>query len=174
MRGSLMKMNEQELIQLLNAHEWTDIEFKEAKEAVPKSTYETVSAFANTAGGHLVFGIKKDGQSFEVIGVQNVDKVQNDFLTTLRQKEKISLILNVTEQLHTLNDKDLLIIHIPEAAKTDKPVFINGDIRRSFLRKGACDVRCSPEELQRLLSDASEERYDGRILDYDMNKCFVD
>ncbi|KPA15184.1 transcriptional regulator with HTH domain protein [Candidatus Magnetomorum sp. HK-1] len=71
-----MKMNEQELVQLLNAHEWTDIEFKEAKEAVPKSTYETVSAFANTAGGYyLVFGIKKDGQSFEVIGVLDVDKL---------------------------------------------------------------------------------------------------
>ena len=109
------------------------------------------------------------------LDVQDVDEVQNDFLTTtLRQKDKISLILNVTEQLHTLNDKDLLIFHIPEAAKTDKPVFINGDIRRSFLRKGACDVRCYPEELQRLLSDASEERYDGRILDYDLSKCFVD
>jgi predicted HTH transcriptional regulator len=106
--------------------------------------------------------------------VLDVDKVQNDFLNTLRQKEKISLIMNVNEQLHTLDNKDLLIFHVPEAAKTDKPVFLNGDIRRSFLRKGACDVRCSPEELQRLLSDASEKRYDGRILDYDLNECFVD
>jgi len=50
-------MNQDELIKLLSAHEWNDVEFKEAQQAVPKNAYETVSAFANTAGGHLVFGV---------------------------------------------------------------------------------------------------------------------
>ena len=170
----LKKIKELTIDQLLNAHEWTDIEFKEAQNAVPKSAYETISAFANTAGGYLVFGVKKDGQSFEVVGVKDVDKIQNDFVNTLRQKEKFSLILDVTAQLQRFEDKDVLIFIVPEASKTDKPVYINGDIRRSFLRKGACDVRCSPEELQRLLNDASEIRYDTRILDYNLNECFVD
>ena len=75
-----MNLNEQELLKLLSAHEWNDIEFKEARSAVPKSAYESVSAFANTAGGHLVFGVKKEGTDFEVVGVLDVDKVQNDFL----------------------------------------------------------------------------------------------
>ena len=44
-------MNQDDFIQLLNAHEWNDVEFKEAKHDVPKNAYETVSAFANTAGG---------------------------------------------------------------------------------------------------------------------------
>lgn len=92
-------MTEKEIIELLKQHEWKDVEFKEAKTAVPKSAYESVSAFANTEGGHLVFGVKKDGSDFEVVGVIDVDKVQNDFLTTLRQKEKISSIIEVKEGL---------------------------------------------------------------------------
>ena len=47
-------MTQEELIELLNAHEWRDVEFKEAQRDVPRNAYETVSAFANTDGGHLV------------------------------------------------------------------------------------------------------------------------
>jgi len=159
-----MNLNEQGLLKLLSAHEWNDIEFKEARTAVPKSAYESVSAFANTSGGHLVFGVKKEGTDFEVVGVLDVDKVQNDFLTTLRQKEKLSLIVDVKEHLHSVDKKDLLVFYVPEVSHAEKPVYLNKDIRRSFLRKGACDVRCSHDEMQRLLRDAASERYDSEAL----------
>jgi predicted HTH transcriptional regulator len=93
-------MTQDELIELLNAHEWRNIEFKEAQRDVPRNAYETVSAFANTEGGHLVFGVRKNGQDFEIVGVLDVDKVQSDFLTTLRQRDKLSVIVNVREELH--------------------------------------------------------------------------
>lgn len=157
-------MNQDDLIKLLSAHEWTEVEFKEAQQAVPKNAYETVSAFANTSGGHLVFGIKKHGASFEVVGVLDVDKVQNEFISTLRQKEKISLIINVKESLHHIDGNDLLIFYIPEATRTEKPVYLNGDIRRAFIRKGGADVKCSESELMRLLRDADHERYDNAPL----------
>ena len=165
-------MNTQEILQLLNRHEWKDVEFKEAKRAVPNSAFESVSAFANTEGGHLVFGVRKDGSDFEVIGVINVDKVQNDFLTGLRSKDKISSIIQLEEHLETVFEKDILIFYIPEASRSEKPVFLDGNIKRSFLRKGACDVKCSPEELKRLLNDSFGERYDGTALDYDLTRCF--
>ena len=165
-------MTEPELLKLLKQHEWKNIEFKEAKTAVPKSAYESVSSFANTKGGSLVFGVKKDGPDFEVVGVMNVDKVQNDFLTALRQKEKFSSIIEVQDELHSVEGKDLLIFYVPEVNRTNKPIFLNGDIKRSFLRKGACDVKCSEEELKRLLNDASKERYDSTTVDYDISKCF--
>jgi ATP-dependent DNA helicase RecG len=76
-------MNVSELKKLLNAGEWKDIEFKEARTDVPKSAFETVSAFANTRGGRLVFGVAQRGQVYEVTGVENPEKVQNDFLSVL-------------------------------------------------------------------------------------------
>lgn len=165
-------MNQDELIKLLSAHEWNDVEFKEAQQAVPKNAYETVSAFANTAGGHLVFGVRKDGTRFEVVGVLDVDKVQNEFVSTLRQQEKISLIINVEEHLHNIDGNDLLIFYVPEATRADKPVYLNKDIRKAFIRKGGADVRCSPEEIQRLINDASADRYDGHTIEFDLQSCF--
>lgn len=165
-------MNQDELLELLNAHEWRDVEFKEAKREVPRNAYETVSAFANTAGGHLVFGVRKNGQDFEVVGVLDVDKVQNDFLTTLRQREKLSVIVNVREELHKHGESDLLIFYVPEVHRSEKPVFLNGDIRRSYVRNGGCDVRCSDNERNRFLLDAAAERYDSQPTDFDLNTAF--
>jgi ATP-dependent DNA helicase RecG len=165
-------MDQDELLEILRAHEWRNIEFKEAQIDVPRSAYETVSAFANTDGGHLVFGVRKNGKDFEVVGVLNVDKVQNDFLTTLRQRDKISVTINVREELHTHDGSDLIIFYVPEVHRSEKPVFLNGDIRRSFIRKGGCDIRCSDDERNRFLMDAAAERYDGHPIDLDMATAF--
>lgn len=44
-------MTKEELRQRLNDIEWNDFEVKEASGGLPKSMWETVSAFSNTAGG---------------------------------------------------------------------------------------------------------------------------
>jgi ATP-dependent DNA helicase RecG len=49
-------MTKQELINKLQDIEWEDFEVKQARNEVPKNTWETVSAFSNTAGGWIVFG----------------------------------------------------------------------------------------------------------------------
>ena len=162
-------MTQDELIELLNAHEWRDVEFKEAQRAVPRNAYETVSAFANTEGGHLVFGVKKSGQDMEVVGVLEVDKVQSEFLTALRQPDKISVVVDVREELHKYDDSDLLVFYVPEVHRSDKPVFLNGDIRRSFVRSGGSDIRCSDNERNRFLMDAAAERYDGQSVELNLS-----
>ena len=162
-------MTQNELMELLKAHEWRDVEFKEAQREVPRNAYETVSAFANTEGGHLVFGVRKNGQDFEVVGVLDIDKVQGDFLTALRQPDKISVVADVREELHKYDDSDLLIFYVPEVHRSEKPVFLNGDIRRSFVRSGGSDVRCSDNELHRFLMDAATERYDGQSVDFNLD-----
>ena len=159
-------MTQDELIELLNAHEWRDVEFKEAQRAVPRNAYETVSAFANTEGGHLVFGVKKSGRDMEVVGVLDIDKVQNEFLTTLRQPDKISMVVDVREGLYKYDDSDLLIFYVPEVHRSHKPVFLNGDIRRSFVRIGGSNIRCSDNERNRFLMDAAAVRYDGQSVDF--------
>ena len=157
-------MERDELIERLGKYEWSDIEFKEATRAVPKSSYETVSAFANTTGGWLVFGVRDSGGTFEVVGVIEVDKVQNEFLSTLRSGQKISREIGVTEQMIDTDGKTLLVFHIPESSRRDKPVYLDGDIRRSFVRRGGGDQRCTPAEIEALLRDASTIRFDGEVL----------
>ena len=165
-------MTQDELTAMLRAHEWRDIEFKEARTGVPSGAYETVSAFANTEGGYIVFGVRKSGRGMEIVGVSSVDRVQNEFLTTVRQSGKISVAVDVREELHKYNGADLLVFHVPEVHRSQKPVFLNGDIRRAFVRSGGSNVRCSDSERDRFLMDAASERYDGQPVDLDARKAF--
>jgi len=165
-------MERDEFIKHLHGYEWNDFEFKEARRAVPKSAYETVSAFANTKGGHLVFGVRQDGDEIDVIGVLAIDKVQGDFLSTLRQRDKISAVLDVREEPHREGDADLLVFFVPEADRSEKPVYLDGNINRSFVRKGGSDVRCSASERDRFLIDAAPERFDGRVVERDPDTAF--
>ena len=167
-------MEKAELIERLKGHEWTDVEFKKAQRGVPESAYETVSAFSNTEGGWLVFGVRDRGGSFEIVGVLDVDKVQNDFLSALRTSQKLNRVVAAKERLIDADGKALLVFHIPEARRQDKPVYLGGDIRKSFIRRGAGDERCTPAEIERFLRDATDERYDAATVDLDPGRCFDD
>jgi ATP-dependent DNA helicase RecG len=63
-------MKKDDLIKKLSDIEWEDFEVKRAQSEVPKNSWQTVSAFSNTAGGWLVFGIKESGKGYEINGVK--------------------------------------------------------------------------------------------------------
>jgi len=151
-----------ELKKLLKMGEWNDVEFKKARTAVPKSAFETVSAFANTHGGHLVFGVAQQGETYEITGVEKPDKVQNDFLSVLHADVKINHDVDLTEQRLSVGDKTVLVFQIAENPRTRKPVYLDGDIRRTFLRKGGGDYRAQMHDIERMLRDATADRWDSQ------------
>jgi len=166
-------MTKDELIVRLSKYEWNDIECKKAQRGVPNDAYETVSAFANTAGGYLVFGIKDTGGVLEIVGVIEVDQVQNDFLSCLRSANKVNRAINAQEDVIEHQGETLLVFYIPEAQRNEKPVYLHGDIRKSYIRRGAGDEQCTQVEIERFLRDASGGTYDGDLLrDLDSEEFF--
>ena len=92
-------MEREELVRRLEGHEWTDIEFKEARRGVPEAAHETVSAFSNAEGGWLVFGVRDGEGGSEIVGVLDVDKVQSGFLSVLRSGQKLNHVVAEREWL---------------------------------------------------------------------------
>ena len=77
-------MTKEELVARLRDIEWDDFEVKAAKSDLPKNIWETVSAFSNCSGGWIVLGVKQSGRIFEIVGVDNIEKLEQDFFGTLR------------------------------------------------------------------------------------------
>lgn len=166
-------MNQDELLSRLNGIEWTDFECKRAQRSVPEDAYKTVSAFANTAGGWLVFGVSEANRQLEVTGVEEPDKVQNDFLAVLRGGQKLNRVIPVEAHRFEIDGKHVFAFYVPESSRSEKPVYLKGDPRQSYLRRGAGDEQFTQSELERFLRDAAQDRYDGVALaDIPVDRCF--
>lgn len=165
-------MTRDDLVTALQSIEWNDIEFKEAAWAVPRDALSTVSAFANTEGGHLVFGVKQTNGTFTVTGVTDADQMQNTFLGQVRDTNKVSVLLPVEPKKHDLPEGIVLAFYIPEASRQQKPVYIDGNPKKAYIRRGGRDDTCTGDELLRYIRDASNTRYDAETLDVDIGRCF--
>ena len=64
-------MNKVELLNRLIDIEWDDFEAKDAHSELPKTVWETVSAFSNMSGGWVVLGVSQKSKKFEITGVEN-------------------------------------------------------------------------------------------------------
>lgn len=120
-------MDRQTLIERLRGIEWDDFEVKEATGGLPKNAYETVSAFANTSGGWIVFGVKESKPGFEVVGVPDPDAMQNDFLGACRSAEKFSRPVEVRPHHFSLDGSSVLAFYVAPARRFDKPVRVRID-----------------------------------------------
>lgn len=141
-----------DLNKLLEIKEGSNIELKKAKNQVPKSFWETYSAFANTNGGIVIFGIDENGK--EITGVLDAYKLRDDLFNNLNNPNKVSenIISNKDIKIIELeNELQILIITIPEAPYNLKPIYLNGNPREAYERLGEGDRKLSSEKSIKLL-----------------------
>ena len=147
--------------------EGLEVEFKEASDTLPRSMWETVSAFANTNGGIIILGIKEKDHSFLISGISNAAKMESDFWNTIRNRNKISQLSissHAFEILDTEDGKQIARITIPPADVSELPVFLNGDMKQTFIRRGEGDYQVNQEELKALIRNSSTKSNDRKAL----------
>ncbi|MCM1178213.1 MAG: putative DNA binding domain-containing protein [Clostridium sp.] len=144
-------MTKEELVARLRDIEWDDFEVKAAKSDLPKNIWETVSAFSNCSGGWIVLGVKQTGQSFEICGVDNIEKLEQDFFGTLRSK-KFNIPLFATIHRYTIDKKDIISFYIPSSET--KPVYFSS-LENTFIRMGSGDQRATQQEIMSMFRDQS-------------------
>ena len=144
-----------ELLDELNASdESSRIEAKRSRE-VGKSVMETVTAFANEpglGGGYLLLGVdcKIDAKGDAVYwaeGLPDPDKSQKDLATQC--STMLNVVIRPEMTLERINGKTVLVVFVPEADVTQKPIYLKatglpGGARR---RIGSTDQRCTDEDL---------------------------
>ncbi len=145
-------MTKEQLIIRLGGIEWDDFEAKTAKSELPKNIWETVSAFANTIGGWMILGVSQQGNTFVVEGVGNPEKIEQDFTTALRSRNKFNQPLFFKAQKLDIDSKIILAFYI--ASSKGKPVYINSPVN-TFLRVGSGDQRATDGEIMAMYHDQS-------------------
>lgn len=77
-------LTKEELIAKIQGIEWDDFEAKASKTQLPSDVWPTVRSFSNTSGGWILCGVAQHGKKFEIEGVDDPQKIETDFNTTLR------------------------------------------------------------------------------------------
>jgi len=145
-------MTKPELLKRLTDIEWDDFEVKDARSGLPKNIWETVSAFANVAGGWVVLGVAQTGKKFEIVGVENPEKLEQDFTTVLRSQSKFNVLINPKCKKYNIDGKTVLGFFI--SSSEQKPVYFNS-LQNTFVRTASGDQRATDSEIDALFRDQS-------------------
>jgi len=148
--------------------------------ALPKDFWESYSAMANTQGGYIVLGIKEEKKSGKlvVVGLPNPEQVLKALWDGLNNPQKASanLLSNEDVKVREFEERKIIQIWVPEASRSQCPVYINGNpMRGTFRRNYEGDYRCPKETVNRMLAEQVEDARDARLLEaYDFKDLELD
>ena len=171
-------MTSQEIKELLLYGESIILECKECRSDIPKSVWETYSAFANTRGGIILLGVHEDldepdvKKRFAIKGIADVAKIIGDFWNTVNsEKTNVNILKDENVYSVAIDGKNIVVIDIPQADYRQRPVYINGNpIKGTFKRTYEGDYHCNEGEVKAMLRDANEQGCDGLLIeDYTMD-----
>ena len=109
-------MISEQLRSIIRDGEGLTIEFKECTHQVNKDVYDTVCAFLNRNGGHIVLGVRDDGV-VTGIDADALPQIKKDIVTTLNNSQKINPPLYILPESLNIDGKIVLYINIPESSQ---------------------------------------------------------
>ena len=135
------------------------LEAKLATGGLPRSIWETYSAFANSYGGVILLGVEElPDRSLRVQGLLEPRELVEEFAALLRDPRVVSVNLLTPEDIQIVHtdDGDIVAITVPPAEQDQRPVYIGGDLERgSYRRSGDGDYHCTRAELNAMLGGRS-------------------
>ena len=150
-------------------HENNRIEAKKAAGGFPHSLWETYSAFANTIGGLILLGVEESrDKELTVTGVPDAAGYQKTLWDTVKDPALVSVNILSREdvEVHTIDGKDVLVIRVPRADRTQRPVYIgDSPFQGTYRRDGEGDYHCSADEVRAMLRDREDTPADLAILE---------
>lgn len=161
-------MTQSELLEKINLGEGNECEFKSAKGGLPKSLWESVSAFANTNGGYIILGVEENNGKFELGSLRNSSTLIKSFWDLHNSSQKLSSPLCKEKDVDVIkiDDNEVVIIHINQAHRTLRPIFINANpYTGTYKRNSDGDYRCTEIEIRQMIRDASDEPQDFGLIE---------
>lgn len=133
-----------------------------------KSWLKSVSAFANSFGGTLIWGITNDD---EVVGLENAESDAEFISETI--KTKIDSIPKANLRFHMEEDKKLLLLDV-YAGKETPYYYVGEGNMTAYIRLGNESVPADNITLKRLVLQGTHRSYDSLVSNYKfLNMAFT-
>jgi ATP-dependent DNA helicase RecG len=107
-------LNNKEIKTLIAQGEGLNVEFKTAKEALPRSIFETICAFLNRKGGYIFLGMEDNG-NVEGVDETLIPKILQDLSNNMNNPQILMPTAFVETELFKIDNKNVICIHVPES-----------------------------------------------------------
>lgn len=114
-----MNITDEELLKLIQGGENLALEFKECKNSITRTVYETVCSFLNRHGGTLLLGVN-DAGVVTGVSLDSMTQIRKDFSTTINNAQKIIPPCYLSVEEHQIGDKTILYIYVPESSQVHR------------------------------------------------------
>ena len=164
-------METKDITMLLSMGERINFETKKAEKSIPKSIWETYSAFANTIGGYILLGISEEKEGklcYTTTGIKEPEKLKKELFDTLNS-DKVSTNILTDDDVEVVKyeDRFILSIHVPQADYRQRPIYINGNLNKgTYKRNHEGDYHCTEEEVKAMIRDSNDAGNDGILIDH--------
>ena len=120
----------------------------------PTSWLKSVSAFANTQGGRLLFGVANDGV---LVGLADAQGDSEFISETI--KMQMDPVPEIDLSLHEEDGKRFVVVEIKAGSETPYYTFVKGH-RDAFIRIGNESVKANAIQLKRLVLKSTGQTWD--------------
>lgn len=167
-----METNTAELIENLRRSQAENgqVEVKAAAGGFPKSVLETVSAFANGDGGTILLGLTDPAEGLQPVEGFNAQAVHDASVEAIRSKitprPPVDIHIEAVDIEAVEGQHRIVRIDVLPGDPTQKPYYIeaHGMYNGSYQRVGEADIRLTKYEIDRLLENRSQPRYDEELI----------
>ena len=109
-------MTGEQVKQLITRGEGTEIEFKESYHSLARSVYETICAFLNRKGGHIILGVKDD-KTITGVDETSIPSQLDTLAKDMNNPQVISPTFYLSTEVIPVDGKKLIYIYVPESSQ---------------------------------------------------------
>lgn len=96
--------------------EGIDVEFKLSQHGVPENLYETICAFLNHNGGHILLGVD-DNKNITGIEPTKIKNYINQIISSVNNPNKLSPTFYLSPEVVEIEGKQIVFMFVPESSQ---------------------------------------------------------
>jgi len=154
-------MKAENLQLIIDQGEGISVEFKTSKTRLNKNAFETVCAFLNRQGGHLLLGVEDDG-TVNGVDSETVQMITDSIVTNANNPQKLCPPYYLSPDRVELNGKYVIVVHVPESSQ------VHNTAGKIFDRNedGDFNITNQPEQVTQLYLRKQSSYTENKVYPY--------
>ncbi len=111
-----MSITENNIKSIIAKGEGLEVEFKESFNTLSRTVFETICAFLNRKGGHLLLGVSDNGM-VKGINKESIQAQLDVLARDMNNPQIISPTFYLSSEVVEIDDKKVIYIYVPESSQ---------------------------------------------------------